>query len=395
MLSFEDARHRILSAVAPLSEETVSLDDALGAVLAADVSAKVDVPPFDNSSMDGFAVRAVDVPGTLTVVGDLPAGAAPDRAVGPGEAIRIMTGAPIPPGADEVVPVEVTSVAGGRVVINEARGPGTYVRRAGGDVTARSVVFRAGTAVSAAVVGSIATVGLSRVRVVRRPRVAVMSTGDEVLEVGTTLTAGKILDSNRHALLAAVRAAGFEAIDCGIVGDDEAALEKAVRRAIADADALVTSGGVSVGDYDFVKAVLGRLGSVEFWQVAIRPAKPLAFGLVEGRPVFGLPGNPVSALVSFEEFARPALRKMAGHRLLFRPDVDVVAAEELSGRGDLLVFLRAVVEGGKARLAGGQDSNVLSALAQANAFALLPPGVETVAEGGTVGCRMITWPEDH
>lgn len=395
MLSFEEARARILDSVSVLPSLTLALDDALGTVLASDVAAAIDVPPFENSSMDGFAVRAADVPGTLRIIGSIPAGSAPDFEVGPGEAARIMTGAPVPPGADEVVQVEVTQVEGERVTVAEAKGAGSYIRRVGGDVRAGTVLFRAGTEITPAVVGSLATVGVGDVSVVRRPRVAVMSTGDEILEVGRHLSPGKILDANRHSLLAALRASGFDATDCGIVGDDEAELEKAVRRAVADHDALVTSGGVSVGDYDFVKAVLSRLGGVEFWQVAIRPARPLAFGLVEGRPVFGLPGNPVSALVSFEELARPALRKMAGHSLLFRPEREVVSADELSGRGDLLVFLRVVVEGDTARLAGGQDSNVLSAMAAANALALLPPGLGRVGPGEPVRCRMILEREDR
>ena len=395
MLSFEEARSRILDTVRPLPADTVGIHDSWGGVLASEVAAATDVPPFDNSSMDGFAVRSDDVPGRLQIVGSLPAGRAPDVEVGPGEAVRIMTGAPVPPGADEVVPVEVTSVDGPWVVVHEAHGRGSYVRRRGGDVVEGSVLFGAGTEVTPAVVGSLAAVGVAGVSIVRRPRVAVMSTGDEVLEVGTELSPGKILDANRHSLLASVKACGFEAVDHGIVGDDEAALEKAVRQAVADCDLLLTSGGVSVGDFDFVKAVLGRLGEVEFWQVAIKPAKPLAFGLVDGTPVFGLPGNPVSALVSFEEFARPALRRMAGHRRLFRPEVDAVALDDLSGRGDYLVFLRVVVEDGTARLAGGQDSNMLSAMAVANGFALLPPGVSRVARGEKVRCRMLTLPEDR
>lgn len=389
MISFEEARRLILGSVERLQPQTVTLDGSLGLVLAADVPSQCDVPPFDNSSMDGFAVRSTDVPGRLALVGSVPAGSAADRPVDPGEAIRIMTGAPIPPGADEVVPVEATLTEGDAVTVRESRGAGSYIRLAGGDVRAGATVLRAGAEITASAIGSLATAGVERVAAYRRPRVAVMSTGDEVLEVGSALSPGKILDANRHSLLAAVRACGFEAVDAGIVGDDEERLEKAIRRAIADCDALVTSGGVSVGDYDFVKVVLGRLGSVEFWQVAIRPAKPLAFGLIEGRPVFGLPGNPVSALVSFEEFARPALRKMAGHKRLFRPEADAVALEEMIGRSDLLVFLRAVVSLGHARLAGGQDSNVLSAMALANAFAILPVGVERVEAGEVVRCRMI------
>jgi molybdopterin molybdotransferase len=304
-----------------------------------------------------------------------------------------MTGAPLPGGADEVIPVEVTSVDGETVTVHEARGRGTYIRRRGGDVGAGAPLFEPGTEVTASVIGSLATVGRRQVSVSRKPRVAVMSTGDELVEVGIELSPGKILDANRHSLLAALRACGFEATDCGIVGDDESLLEKVIREALADHDALVTSGGVSVGDYDFVKAVLSRLGGVEFWQVAMRPAKPLAFGLIGDKPVFGLPGNPVSALVSFEELARPALRKMAGHRALFRPDRDAVTEDELTGREDLFVFLRVVVNDGRARLAGGQDSNVLSAMAAANAFALLPPGVERIGRGETVRCRMIREPE--
>ena len=329
LVPLETARREILAAVTVLAPIDVAVRDAHGLVLAADVSTQEDVPPFANTAMDGYAVRAADTAGAapgapvvLEVVGDLPAGKAPDMAVGPGQAIRIMTGAPMPPGADAIVMVERTAPSGDRgVAIEKEAQPGDHVRAVGGDLHAGQVVFTAGTLVRGAHVGVLSSVGVPTVRVYPRPRVGVLSTGDELVD-GGPLAPGQIRDSNRPMLLALVREAGFEAVDLGLVRDDEDRITALLDDALTHCDGVLTSGGVSVGDYDYVKAALDRLGHLDWRQVAIKPAKPLAFGVVRDTPVFGLPGNPVSSLVSFELFARPALLQRAGHPFRFRPEVE-------------------------------------------------------------------------
>jgi len=399
VISLDDARRHVLSETRTLGARPVPLLTAAGCVTAEVVVAGDDVPPFANTAMDGYAVRAADTtmpPVRLEVVGTLPAGAAPDRAVGPGEAVRIMTGAPMPPGADAVVMVERTRVDdGGYVVVEAAAAPGDHVRRAGDDVTAGQVVFEAGELLTPGHLGVLASLGRETVTVVGRPRVGVLSTGDELVSAPDRLRPGQIRDSNRPMLLALVSASGFEAVDLGMVGDDETALADAVSAGAARCDALVTTGGVSVGDYDYVKAVLDRLGRMNWWQVAIKPAKPFAFGIVQGVPVFGLPGNPVSSMVSFELFARPALRQMAGHRRLNRPVVKAVADEPLRRRHDgKLHLVRVVASEGDdgrwhVRSSGGQSSHLLRAMALANALALLPDG-EGVDAGGTVQTMLLS-----
>src|SRR5438270_2023026 len=349
------------------------------------------VPPFDNTAMDGFAVQAADTadpPVELKVVGTLAAGADPSGVrVGGSEAVRIMTGAPMPPGADAIVMVERTHTEGDVVVIERAAAVGDHVRRAGDDLQPGQVVVDDGTVLGPAHLGVLASLGYRRVPVYPRPAVGVLSTGDELVEGPVQLRPGQIRDSNRPTLLALVRRSGFTAVDLGLIADDEAAIEAAVGQALETCDALVTSGGVSVGDFDFVKAVLGRLGELRSWQVAIKPAKPFAFCVVGGKPVFGLPGNPVSSMVSFELFARPALRRMAGHRELLRPTVEGVAAEALPRRTDGKLHLVRVVasladDGGwRVRPVAGQGSHQLWAAAGANALALVPDGTGVPAGG--------------
>ena len=300
-----------------------------------------------------------------------------------------MTGAPIPDGADAVVMVEQTSVEGDVVTVEQTASVGDHIRGPGEDLRPGQVVIEPDTVLGPAHLGVLASLGYQRVPVYPRPRVGVMSTGDELVEGPVALRPGQIRDSNRPTLLALVRRSGFVAVDLGLVADDEAAIEAGVRRALETCDALVTSGGVSVGDFDYMKTVLGRLGQLRSWQVAIKPAKPFAFGLVGGKPVFGLPGNPVSSMVSFELFARPALRRMGGHRDLDRPLVDAVAAEPLRRRPDGKLHLVRVVAGlgedgrWRVRPVAGQASHQLWAAAGANALAFVPdgPGVEA---GGTV-----------
>ena len=389
----EEVQAAVLRECLPLTPRAVDLQDALGCVTSMPVAAEEKVPPFDNTAMDGFAVRAVDTadaPVELKVVATLAAGADPsDVHVGTGEAARIMTGAPMPSGADAVVMVERTQTSGDVVVIEQRAEIGDHVRRAGDDLQPGDVVVEAGTVLTPAHLGVLASLGYRRVPVFPRPRVGVLSTGDELVDGPEELRPGQIRDSNRPALLALVRQSGFTPVDLGLAPDDESVIAAAVERGLDTCDALVTSGGVSVGDFDYVKAVLDRLGSMRWWQVAIKPAKPLAFGTVKGKPVFGLPGNPVSSMVSFELFARPALRQMAGHRRIFRPKTQAIVAEPIRRRPDgKLHLVRVVASVGddghwRVRPVGGQGSHQLAAAAGANALALVPDG-EGVAAGTAV-----------
>lgn len=359
-----------------------------------------DVPPFANSAMDGFAVRGKDVAtagAVLDVVADLPAGIAPSTPVEPGQAVRIMTGAPIPDGADTIVKVEDTEVVEDKVRVLTAVEVGTSVRPAGGDVAAGSLVFAAGTRLAPMHVGVLATIGVAAPTVHRRPRVAFMSTGDELTPVGGgPLEPGMIRDSNRPMLRALLADTGAELVDMGIVPDDEAAFLGALEEAAA-ADVIVSTGGVSMGDYDVTKLALAG-STVDFWRIAIQPAKPFAFGHVRGSLFFGLPGNPVSVLVSFEQFLRPALLKMQGARALLRPQLTAIAGEELATDPEKTVFLRVRMEGvERGRLvvvpSGGQASNVLSAAAAADAFALVPRGTAKVGVGQDVTIEFFRSPE--
>ena len=387
MIPLAEARDRILAAVAPLPARAVPIAEGLGLVLAESVVASEAVPPFANTAMDGYAVRAADTPGALRVVGELPAGRAPTTAVGAGEAIRIMTGAPMPPGADAVVMVERTRTEGETVTVERAE-PGDHVRAAGGDVRPGTEVFAPGTRLTPAHIGVLASLGAASVGCHPRPRVAVVSTGDELVAEGA-LAPGQIRDSNRPMLLTLLAESGCEPIDGGLVRDDESAIEAALAEVVTRADAVLTSGAVSVGDYDFVKVVLDRMArerdGVSLWaQVAIKPAKPLAFAMIGSVPVFGLPGNPVSSRVSFECFARPALRRLAGRGDVLPEPVRARAASAMPRRPDGKVHLdrvRVWVSDGEytCERAGAQGSNVLSGMAAANGLALLPDGPGPVA----------------
>ena len=401
MRSLDEVRAEVLAAVGPLTPVRLPIAAAAGLVLAEPIAAAEDVPPFANTAMDGYAVRAADTAGadedapvTLEVVADLPAGHAPGAPVGPGEAVRIMTGAPIPDGADAIVPVERTSRdCATRVQIHAPAAPGAHIRAAGGDVMAGAAVFAPGAVLNPAACGVLASLGVVAVLVHRRPRVAVVATGDELVDGDAPLAPGQIRNSNGPMLRALVAEAGCEVVDLGIARDDEAALEAMLLDAAARCDAIVTTGGVSVGDYDVVKAVLSRIGVLVWSQVAIKPAKPLAFGVIGTTPIVGLPGNPVSAHVSFELFARPALRRLAGHEQLERPVVTATATAPFTRRADGKVhFDRVVVglgpDGFTARRSGDQASNVLSAMARANGLAVLPDGAG-VAAGGSVRVMLI------
>jgi molybdopterin molybdotransferase len=408
MIPLAEVQAAIFAAVRTLDPVDVDLRDAHGLVLAERVTAPEAVPPFPNTAMDGYAVRAADTIGAaegapirLRVVGELAAGHAPTVAVGDGEAIRIMTGAPMPDGADAIVMVERTERDGDDgVLITLAVEPGRHVRRAGGDLEAGDVVFEPGTVLTAARIGVLATVGARRVRAHRRVRVGVLSTGDELVETGP-LEPGKIRDSNRPMLLAQLADAGAEPLDLGAAHDDADVMTRTLADAAAQCDAVITSGGVSVGDFDYVSDALERIAGndasgasrVDWYQVAIKPAKPLCVGMLQGTPVFGLPGNPVSSFVSFELFARPALRMMMGHDRPFRREVTATAAAPMRRRVDGKLHLDRVVvdvvDG--AYVATGvrsQESNALGASAAANAFALLPDG-EGVDAGDPVTVMLL------
>ncbi len=387
MTPLEDAQTFVLSSCPPADPIEVDFVDAEGLVLATDVVAVEQVPPFDNTAVDGYAVHAADTasagdsPVELPVVGEVAAGAATDHVLERGEAIRIMTGAPVPAGADAIVMVEDTERVGDDLVrISAVVEPGTAVRRAGDDVQPGDLLFAAGTEVTPAVVGVLASINARRVRVYPRPRVAVMSTGDELVEDGRPLEPGEIRESNRRMLAGMLRETGCEVIDLGVVRDDEAELERVLLDAAGTCDAIVTSGGVSMGDYDVVKAVLGRIADMTWMQIAIKPAKPFAFGTLDGTPIFGLPGNPVSSIVSFEMLARPALRRMMGHPRLARPSHVAITDDDLSRRSDGKVHLMRVLasfeEDGRChvRSARAQGSHQLAATALSNAIAIVPDG---------------------
>ena len=384
-----------------LDTETIPFDEGVGRVLAEAIVSSEDVPHFANSAMDGFAVRATDVSepdAVLEVLADLPAGQVASVSMSDGQAIRIMTGAPMPDGADTVVRVEDTAAEGDKVRIHTVVEEGTYVREAGGDVRAGQVVFDPGLRMGPIHVGVLATLGLVEPVVSRRPRVGVMSTGNELQPPATQdLAPGMIRDSNRPMLVGLLEDAGAEVIDYGRIGDDADELRAALGRAAVETDAIVTTGGVSMGDYDVTKLVLREEAGVDFIKVAMKPGKPLAFGRLGGAPFFGLPGNPVSVVVSFEQFVRPALLTMQGASAVLRPQMTVAAGERLVTDPAKTVFLRVRLEGDGAALratqAGGQASNILSVAAVADAFAVVPIGVETIDEGEPVLIELFRSPE--
>ncbi len=393
LVPLTDAQDHVLDRVAALPAAPVPLSRAHGLVLAEAVVAGEAVPPFANSAMDGYAVVAADTAGAsdaapvrLAVVAEVAAGHPADQRLLPGAAMRIFTGAPLPDGADAVVMVERTERldGGAAVAIRASAQVGDHVRAAGGDLEVGDEVAAAGEQLAAGHLGLLATIGAREVVAHRRPRVGVASTGDELVDGGGPLGPGQIRESNRGALLGLLAEDGFEPIDLGLVADDEAAITAVVERGAATCDAVLTSGGVSMGDIDLVRVVLDRMGEMRWMQIAIRPAKPFAFGLVgDGAvPVFGLPGNPVSSMVSYELLARPALRRMAGHPAArwHRPRTPAVAAEALPRRPDGKLHLARVAGERDAsgvlavRSAGGQASHQLTAMARAHGLALLPDG---------------------
>jgi molybdopterin molybdotransferase len=395
VIPLAEARAHVLDRVAPLAPVRLPIGSARGCVVAEEVVSREDIPPFANTAVDGFAVRSADTVGAsserpvaLTVVDTLAAGAAPSRSVESREAIRIMTGAPIPSGADAVVMVERTAMAddGVTVLVEAPVRVGEAVRPAGDDVRAGDVVVASGSVLTAAHLGVLASIGVDSVLAWRPARVGVLSTGSELVVGSGALRPGQIRDSNRLTLLALLAESRCAPVDLGLVPDDESVIAEAIERGVRDCDAICTSGGVSMGEYDYVKAVLDKLGDMRWMQVAIKPAKPFAFGTIGDVPVFGLPGNPVSSMVSFELFARPALRRMMGFpdSSLDRLTVRAVADAPLTRHPDGKVhFARVTVAYGDdgryhVRSAGGQGSHQLTAMAAAGGLAVLPdgPGVE-------------------
>ena len=383
MITLDEARDHVLANVERLEGRSIPLDDARGLVLAAPVQSPESIPAFANTAMDGFAVRAADTvgaPNDLAIVGTIAAGNPGLIEVGPGQAARIMTGAPMPGGADAVVMVERTNVAenGTSVSIEIEVKAGNHVRGVGEDITAGEEVFPAGVVISPGHLGVLASIGAYDVKAHPRPRVGVLSTGDELVDGPEPLQRGQIRDSNRRTLLALVDEAGFEPIDLGLARDTEDEIERIFRDGVDRCDAVLSSGGVSMGDFDYVKVVLDRIGQMRWMQIAIKPAKPFAFGLVDGVPIFGLPGNPVSSMVSFELLAKPALRLMAGHQELGPSTVTAESDDDL-GRGadGKTHFMRVnarLDDRGRWHVArsGGQGSHQLAAMARAEALAIVP-----------------------
>ena len=402
MKTVEEHLSSVLAGIGPLAALELTLLDAHGCVLAEDVAATHPLPPFDNSAMDGYAVRSVDIasaseqtPVTLPVVGDIAAGSTTPYSVQPGLCVRIMTGAPLPPGADAVVPQEWTDEGLAQVSIRAAAAQGQYVRRAGEDVTPGTVVLTNGTHLGATQIGLLAAVGRDRVLARPRPRVVILSTGSELVDPGQPLTPGKIPDANSALLTAAAQEAGAIAFRVGIVPDDPRQLLDTLEDQLIRADLVLTSGGVSVGAYDVVKDALGRLGTVAFDKVAMQPGMPQGFGRIgpDETPFFGLPGNPVSAYVSFEVFVRPVLRRMLGVDPINRPIVRARLTAPLSSPSGKRSFARGslTVEAGKYVVSpvGGSGSHLIASLSAANALIVVPESATELDADATVDVMML------
>jgi molybdopterin molybdotransferase len=405
LLPVDEARDKVLSQIQPLPPLELPLTDAYGCVAAADLISPVDLPEFASSAMDGYAVRAADVadassssPAELKVVGRALIGRRPDATVGSGEAVRIATGAPIPAGADCIVPIENAEDLEDRVRLYEAAPEGRHVRPRGEDVREGDVLVPARKRLGAPELGLLANAGVPHPLVHPRPRVIVLSTGDELIPPTETPDFGQVRDSNAYTLFGALREAGAMPVLAGIVKDDPESLKDTVFSYEIQADAFISSGGVSVGERDVVKAAFFRRGDVEFFKVAMQPGMPQGFGLVEGKPFFGLPGNPVSVFVSFEMFVRPAILKMMGRVKLRRPEIQATLTDEVRGpKGKTQLARVEVARGGDGWTAtptGGRGSNLISTVARANGLAVVPTGTDVASAGSRVRVFLFRSAED-
>ena len=410
MISVEEALEKVLSCVSVLDREEKPILQCLGQVLDEDVYSSIDVPPLDNSAMDGYAVRAEDTTGAapsspvyLNVIGEVKAGDIPKEEVGALSALRIMTGAPIPRGADSVVQFEDTDEALRRerppfqIGILHQVTKGQNVRRAGEDIARGQLVLKRGAVLRPAEIGVIASLGKETTWVIRRPVVAIIATGDELAALGQPLPEGKIYNSNSFSVAAQVLRYGGIPQILGIARDRVKDIKDKIKEALS-ADLLLTSGGVSMGNYDLVKDVLAKQGEVSFWTVRMKPGKPLAFGMIKGVPHLGLPGNPVSSMITFELFARPAILKMMGKKNLSKPTIEATLEGHIKNTDGRRIFARAIVsrEGNRylARIAGPQGSGILTSMSRANGLVIVPEDVEAVEEGETVEVLMLDWSEE-
>ena len=392
LVSVEDAREKVLSQIHPLAPLQLALTEAYGCVAAEDVVAERDLPEFASSAMDGFAVRASDVAGAtpgapieLKIVGRAMIGRRPDAVVGGGEAIRIATGAPIPAGADTIVPIENAEPGGETVRLFDGPPAGQHIRPAGEDVKDGQIIVTAGRRLGPPELALLANAGFPNPMVHPRPRVIVLSTGDELIPPTETPEFGQIRDSNAYSIFAALRDVGAMPVLAGIVRDDVDALRETVLSYVIQADAFVSSGGVSVGERDVVKAAFFRRGDLDFYKVAMQPGMPQGFGQIEGKPFFGLPGNPVSVFVSFEVFVRPAILKMMGRSQLYRPEVTATLTKDVAGPKGKLQFARVRLErtddGWMATPTGARGSNLISTVVRANGLAMVPVGTAVAPAG--------------
>ncbi len=405
MLAVEEARRRILARFQPLEPETIPILEALGRVLAEDIISDMDIPPLANTAMDGYAVRVEDTahaspenPARLKVVADLAAGYVLDEPLQPGTAVRIMTGAPIPPGAEAVVPFEKVELEGDEVLIFKPYAMWKNIRQAGEDVKKGQLTLARGKMLRPQEIGMLAALGRPTVQVHRRPRVAILSTGDEVIEVTDPWQPGKIRDANSYSVSALVLKYGGIPVRLGIAPDTIEALTDKIREALdAGADFILTSGGVSMGDFDVVKKVLAREGEMHFWRARMKPGKPMAFGEIQGVPLLGLPGNPVSSMISFELFARPAILTMLGRKKLEKPTIDAILVEPIKRKDNRRHYLRVWLEekNGQtyAHLTGDQGSGILLSMVQADGLAIISEALNSTPPNFPVEVMMLDWPE--
>lgn len=407
MLSVEDALTHILTEIRPLDTISLPLDQAIGSILAQDIIAHEVIPPFDNSAMDGFALLSKDSrpiqghPPRLRVIGSIAAGYVSQTHVEEGTAMRIMTGAPVPPGADTIIQVELTKSDGPQsdwVEILREVPPGNNIRPAGEDMQNGQKILQRGQEIGAWEIGILATLGHARVNVIRAPRVAILGTGDEVVELDAELQPGQIRNSNSYLLEAAVKRAGGIPHRLGVARDTSESLREKLRAAL-NYDLILTSGGVSVGDFDLVKDIMHEQGQMNFWRINMKPGKPVAFGHISGVPLLGLPGNPVSSAVTFELFGRPVIRKMQGYTRIFRPQIDVIVENGIQETAMRRHYIRAHVTWQQGRFiahtTGNQGSHIMTSLLHANALLIVPEGGAIIKPGGSVKALMLDWPESE